>query len=88
MTTHATDSIGAFEAKNNLGQLLDRVQRGETIVITRHGTPVAKLVPFQDVVDRAQARAAARRLLHFGEAEGLKLPKGITLKDLINEGRR
>ncbi len=37
--------IGAFEAKNTLGTLLDHVERGEEIVITRHGKPVARLVP-------------------------------------------
>ncbi len=37
--------IGVFEAKNKLSALLDLVERGEEIVITRHGTPVARLVP-------------------------------------------
>lgn len=37
--------VGAFEAKNTLGSLLDRVERGEEIVITRRGKPVARLVP-------------------------------------------
>jgi prevent-host-death family protein len=37
--------IGAFEAKNTLGSLLDRVERGEEVVITRRGKPVARLVP-------------------------------------------
>jgi prevent-host-death family protein len=37
--------IGAFEAKNKLGMLLDRVEYGEEIVITRHGKPIARLVP-------------------------------------------
>ncbi len=50
--------IGAFEAKNTLGALLDRVERGEEIVITRHGRPVAKLVPSTGGIDREQARAA------------------------------
>ena len=36
--------IGAFEAKNTLGSLLDRVERGEEVVITRRGKPVARLV--------------------------------------------
>lgn len=45
--------VGAFEAKNTLGSLLDQVQRGEEIVITRHGVRVARLVP-----DNAQAAAA------------------------------
>jgi len=54
--------VGAFEAKNTLGSLLDRVQRGEEIVITRHGKPVAKLVPSSGGINRDQARAAAARI--------------------------
>lgn len=54
--------IGAFEAKNTLGTLLDRVQQGEEIVITRHGRPVARLVPNSGGIDCAQARAAAERI--------------------------
>jgi prevent-host-death family protein len=54
--------IGAFEAKNTLGRLLDRVQNGEEIVITRHGRPVARLVPNVGGIDRTQARAAADRI--------------------------
>ncbi|MHB1934955.1 MAG: type II toxin-antitoxin system Phd/YefM family antitoxin [Acidobacteriaceae bacterium] len=54
--------IGAFEAKNTLGALLDRVQGGEEILITRHGKPVARLVPNSGGIDRAQALAAAKRI--------------------------
>ena len=54
--------VGAFEAKNTLGSLLDRVQEGEEIVITRHGRPVARLVPNSGAVDRTQARAALERM--------------------------
>jgi len=54
--------IGAFEAKNTLGSLLDRVEHGEEIVITRHGKPVARLVPNSGGIDRAQTRAAFERL--------------------------
>jgi prevent-host-death family protein len=54
--------IGAFEAKNTLGSLLDRVEHGEEIVITRHGKAVARLVPNTGGVDRAQARAALDRI--------------------------
>jgi prevent-host-death family protein len=54
--------IGAFEAKNTLGSLLDRVEQGEEIVITRHGKPVARLVPNTGGIDRAQARAAMDRI--------------------------
>lgn len=54
--------IGAFEAKNTLGTLLDRVQSGEEIVITRHGQPAARLVPYTGTIDREQASAAAERI--------------------------
>jgi prevent-host-death family protein len=54
--------IGAFEAKNTLGALLDRVEHGEEIVITRHGKPVARLVPNAGGIDRSQARAASERI--------------------------
>jgi prevent-host-death family protein len=54
--------IGAFEAKNSLGALLDRVQNGEEIVITRHGKPVARLIPETGRRNLDAARAAAARL--------------------------
>ena len=56
------NEIGAFEAKNTLGTLLDRVERGEEIVITRHGKAVARLVPNTRRVDQSQAQAAFERL--------------------------
>lgn len=37
--------IGAYEAKTHFAELLDRVERGERVTITRHGTPVAVLQP-------------------------------------------
>jgi prevent-host-death family protein len=54
--------IGAFEAKNTLGSLLDRVEQGEEIVITRHGKPVARLIPSSGGINSGQAQAAARRI--------------------------
>ena len=54
--------VGAFEAKNKLGMLLDRVEHGEEIIITRHGKPVARLVPNATRIDKAQARTALERI--------------------------
>ncbi|HEY3826356.1 MAG TPA: type II toxin-antitoxin system prevent-host-death family antitoxin [Bryobacteraceae bacterium] len=54
--------IGAFEAKNKLGSLLDRVEGGEEIVITRHGKAVARLVPNRPDIDSERAKAAMRRM--------------------------
>lgn len=54
--------VGAFEAKNTLGALLDRVEQGEEVVITRHGKPVARLAPCSATVDRDGAKAALDRI--------------------------
>ncbi len=54
--------IGAFEAKNRLGTLLDRVEQGEEIVITRHGKPVARLVPNVGYPHHDQVQAAFDQL--------------------------
>jgi prevent-host-death family protein len=59
--------IGAFDAKNRLGQLLDLVEQGEEITITRHGKPVARLVPPASPIDRDEARAALRRIRERAE---------------------
>jgi prevent-host-death family protein len=76
--------IGAFEAKNRLGTLLDRVEHGEEIVITRRGKPVAKLVPIGPGFDRAKARRAVAGLLQA--SRGVTLGD-LKIKDLISEGR-
>lgn len=52
--------IGAFEAKTHLSALLEAVAAGEGIVITRRGKPVARLVPFAGVDQRARDAARAR----------------------------
>jgi prevent-host-death family protein len=84
--------IGAFEAKNTLGTLLDLVQGGEEIVITRHGKPVARLVPNAGRVDQNQARAAFQRIReraqHLGKDKGgRKSSDWASLKKLRDQGR-
>ena len=63
--------VGSFEAKNKLSQLLDEVERGEEITITRHGKEVARLVPARQGFNREEARAAMRRIRE--RAQQLKL---------------
>jgi prevent-host-death family protein len=63
--------VGAFEAKNKLSALLDRVEQGEEIIITRHGRPVARLVPTSGGVDRSQAEAALQRMRQRAAQAGL-----------------
>lgn len=74
--------IGAYEAKTHLPALLERVARGETITITKHGRPVARLVPVgnTDVERRREAIARIKEL-----RKGLTL--GAPIKQLIEEGR-
>ncbi len=76
--------IGAFEAKNKLGTLLDLVERGEEVTITRRGKPVARLVPAAGRFDREKARRAAESII--ANSKGVTLG-GLKIKDLINEGR-
>ena len=76
--------VGAFEAKNRLGQLLDRVEAGEEILITRRGKVVAQLVPPGAPADRERALAAVARIRE--RRKGVTLG-GIRIKDLIDEGR-
>ena len=79
------ESIGLFEAKTHLSELIARAERGEEVVITRHNKPVAKLVPVQsDAADPAARRAAVAELLV--NAAGRRL--GLDWKQLRDEGRR
>ncbi|MDR1732373.1 MAG: type II toxin-antitoxin system prevent-host-death family antitoxin [Synergistaceae bacterium] len=81
--------VGAYEAKTKLSALLDRVESGESFMITRHGSPVAVLTrPAEDQFTNAQK--AIEGLLatrqKFAQAfEGLD-SQGV--KALIEEGRR
>lgn len=78
-------SVGAFEAKNTLGSLLDLVESGEEVTITRHGRAVARLVAPRD----ASRTAAALHAVQQAKVarKGVKLG-GVPIRDLIEEGRR
>lgn len=77
--------IGAFEAKSKLGQLLDRVEAGEDILITRRGKVVARLTSPGQTVDRARARGAVSRIR--ARRKGILLGD-LQIKDLISAGRQ
>jgi prevent-host-death family protein len=80
--------IGLFEAKNKLSALVDRVEKGEEITITRRGTPVAKLVPTKPGFDREKARAAVKGLLELrAKLKGPPLT-WAEIKAMRDEGRR
>lgn len=78
------NEIDAVEATSKLAQLLDLVEAGEEVAITRGGKVVAKLVPPAPDFDREQARAAAQRIREM--RKGVTLG-GLSIKDLIDEGR-
>ncbi len=76
--------VGLFEAKTRLSALVARVQRGEEITITKHGVPVARLIPAEQLVRRNSGQAAAQiRELRRGVVLG-----DVSLRSLIEEGRR
>lgn len=77
--------IGAFEAKNKLGQLLDRVEAGDEVVITRRGKIVARLTPPEAAINRRAAIDAAARIRQ--RRHGVTLDN-IDIKELVAEGRR
>lgn len=79
------DSVGAYEAKTHLPQLLDRVARGEEIQITRNGRPVARLVP-ETATAQPDVRAVIAQVREF--RNGRKLGGTVTIRDLVEEGRR
>jgi prevent-host-death family protein len=77
------DEQVAVEENTELRGLIERVERGEEIVITRDGKPVARLVQTPPTFDRAKAEAAAQRILELSKGQTLG---GPSIKDLINEG--
>jgi prevent-host-death family protein len=80
--------VGAFEAKNKLSELLDLAERGEEIVITRHGKEVARLVPPKGSASRDETREAIRRLRERAKTEKHGSFDWTEWKAYRDEGRR
>ena len=77
-------TVGSYEAKTHLPRLLNRVQQGEEITITRRGVPVAKLVPVDETGREKIKKAVAEiRRLHKGFTTG-----GMSIKEMIQQGRK
>ncbi len=83
--TKAANIIGAYEAKTRFSELLERVESGESLTITRHGMPVAHLVPVRTQSSAEERRAAIAAIRNLSRKNKLK---GVTIKDLKSEGRR
>ena len=78
------ETVGAYEAKTHLPKLLERVLKGERITITKHGVPVAVLQP-PDPDKRVDTRSVIVDLSPFRDKHSLS---GISIRDMIEEGRR
>lgn len=85
------DSFSSSEARAHLGKLLDRIARGEEIVITRHGKPLARIVP-----EGRGSLEEVRRAIHsmrenrrrMAKRKGFMPVTDKEITDAINEGRR
>jgi prevent-host-death family protein len=76
--------VGTYEVKNKLSAILDRVEKGEEIVITRRGKPVARLSPATAGLDKTQGLKAMNSIIV--RSKGITLG-GLKIKDLVSEGR-
>ncbi len=75
--------VGAYEAKTRLSQLIEEVAKGEEIIITKHGVPVAALVPIAGPRQQ-DAKAAVAAIKDFRQGRRLA---GLSLRELIEDGR-
>ena len=80
-------TVGAYEAKTHLSRLLDEVAKGETVTITKHGLPVALLVP-PPAAQRPDVGAAIAAWRRYQQEHNITLGEGLTIREMIEEGRR
>jgi antitoxin (DNA-binding transcriptional repressor) of toxin-antitoxin stability system len=77
-------TLGAFHIKTHLSQILKEIsESGETVAITRHGKIIALLTPALSINPISSAIESIRK-----NRKGVTLDKNISLKSLIEEGRR
>ena len=79
------ETVGAYQAKTHLPRLLERVRRGESVTITKHGRPIARLVPVA-ADDEDRARQAANRIRR--RRQRLRGAPLAELMETIHEGHR
>ena len=77
-------SMSIAEAKSQFSAVIDRAAGGEETVITRHGKPIAKVVPLHTAHDQDRAREAFEKMVRG--RDGVTLG-GLRIKDMIEEGR-
>ena len=85
MALEHSGTVGLYDAKAHFSELVAQAESGQEITITRHGTPVVKLVPVKKRHTPEERRAAIERWKEL--SKGLSLG-GLKIRDLIEEGRR
>ena len=85
MADIAAKTVGAYDAKTRFSELLERVEQGDEIVITRHGLPVARMVPVRATSSPESRRTAIESMRELASRNRLE---GLGVKELIAEGRR
>jgi len=81
-------TVGSFEAKTKLAELLDKVEDGEVVTITRRGKAVARLVPARSEEGAAQVRQVVENIKRNRVGRGKPAGPGTTIAELIKAGRR
>lgn len=79
-------TVGIYEAKTHLPRLIKEVAQGETITITKHGVPVARIVPTEKA-QHPDPKTAVEALRRYRQEQNIRLG-GLSLRAMIEEGRR
>lgn len=82
------ETVGSYEAKTHLPQLLERVAKGERIAITKHGVPIAMLVPVEQKKDMAVLLEEIKKFKADRRARGIKPMTREEILETIRDGRR
>jgi len=80
--------VGAFEAKTKLAELLDKVEAGDIVTITRRGKAVARLMPVEAGDREARLQDVIDEILRTRKGKDRGAKPGVTIPDLIKAGRR
>jgi antitoxin (DNA-binding transcriptional repressor) of toxin-antitoxin stability system len=80
-------TMGFYEARTHLSELLDQVAKGKKVLITRRGRPAALIGP-PPKEDQRDVRQVVKEMLAFRDREGPTLGSQVSIRELIDEGRR
>jgi prevent-host-death family protein len=81
-------TVDSLQASTKLAELLDKVEAGETVTITRRGKPVAQLVPVKAESEQERLRALVEEIKRTRVGRSKPAGPGTTIKELIKAGRK